>query len=284
MFACAAGPPGPRQSAAFPAVKAQSLDSAPAAEAGGAGAVESGKPAPPLQLPWGPALLSDEERLRGQSFYGSGARLRKLGEKLLAGQPIQVRAAVAGWLVGGPKTGSVAGCQHTRCHCPLPAGLPARRQHHRGQRGADHRRLLRLALLQLPECHLPAQVRSVLAGAAAAPACPGGSCAGKAVRQPACSTCSWATCTPAGCPACLSRSSHVLENRGTPASSSALAAPCAAELAAPVRGLVLLRQLRWFIAGLPLLPVQPPLLHCYAAYPAPRACAALRVGRRPGGG
>lgn len=42
----------------------------------------------PLQLPWVP-LLSEEERLRGMSYYGGGARLRAVAAKLAAGQHIK---------------------------------------------------------------------------------------------------------------------------------------------------------------------------------------------------
>jgi hypothetical protein len=52
---------------------------------------------PSLRLPW-PALLTEEEVQRGTTYYGSGARLRRVAEKLLAGQPIKV------YMLGGSVT------------------------------------------------------------------------------------------------------------------------------------------------------------------------------------
>ncbi len=42
-------------------------------------------------MPWEP-LLTDEEVQRAEGYYGTGRRIRKVAAKLLAGQPIQVRA------------------------------------------------------------------------------------------------------------------------------------------------------------------------------------------------
>lgn len=45
-------------------------------------------------MPWEP-LLTDEEVQRAEGYYGTGRRIRRVAAKLLAGQPIQVRAG--GW-------------------------------------------------------------------------------------------------------------------------------------------------------------------------------------------
>ena len=58
-----------------------------------------------LKLPWEPVLTKEELR-RGETYYGSGGRLNRLANKLLAGKPIKV------YTLGG------------RCTC-LPACLPA---------------------------------------------------------------------------------------------------------------------------------------------------------------
>ena len=51
--------------------------------------------APAVQeLPWEP-LLTNEEVQTAQGYYGSGARLRRVAAKLLAGQPITVGGG--GW-------------------------------------------------------------------------------------------------------------------------------------------------------------------------------------------
>jgi palmitoyltransferase len=42
-----------------------------------------------LQLPWAP-ILTPEEVQQGTTFYGGGARLRRVAAKLLAGQPVKV--------------------------------------------------------------------------------------------------------------------------------------------------------------------------------------------------
>ena len=42
-------------------------------------------------MPWEP-LLTHKEVLRGQGYYGSGERLRRVAAKLLAGEPISVIA------------------------------------------------------------------------------------------------------------------------------------------------------------------------------------------------
>lgn len=49
------------------------------------------------QLPWAP-LLTDDERARGITHYGSGARMRRVAAKLLRGQPIKA------FTVGGSVT------------------------------------------------------------------------------------------------------------------------------------------------------------------------------------
>lgn len=41
-----------------------------------------------LLLPWEP-LLSEEELQRGLTYYGSGARLQAVAQKLLEGKPIK---------------------------------------------------------------------------------------------------------------------------------------------------------------------------------------------------
>jgi hypothetical protein len=43
-------------------------------------------------------VLREEERHRGMSFYGSGGRVRRLGQRLLDGQPITVH------MIGGSIT------------------------------------------------------------------------------------------------------------------------------------------------------------------------------------
>jgi hypothetical protein len=50
-----------------------------------------------MEMPW-QAVLTEEERARGISFYGSGGRLRAVGRRLLEGQPIHVH------LLGGSIT------------------------------------------------------------------------------------------------------------------------------------------------------------------------------------
>ena len=45
-------------------------------------------------LPWEP-LLTHDDLQRGVQFYGTGARLRRVAAKLLAGEPIKVRASTA---------------------------------------------------------------------------------------------------------------------------------------------------------------------------------------------
>lgn len=42
-----------------------------------------------LQFPW-KRLLSDEEVQQGIAHYGGGSRLRRVAQKLLAGQPVKV--------------------------------------------------------------------------------------------------------------------------------------------------------------------------------------------------
>lgn len=53
-------------------------------------------------LPWEPLLTHDEVQ-RALGYYGTGHALRRVAAKLLAGQPIQVRA-------GGGRGGSCCGC------------------------------------------------------------------------------------------------------------------------------------------------------------------------------
>ncbi|KAI3430747.1 hypothetical protein D9Q98_009159 [Chlorella vulgaris] len=50
-----------------------------------------------LRIPW-TEVLREEERHRGMSFYGSGGRVRRLGQRLLDGQPITVH------MIGGSIT------------------------------------------------------------------------------------------------------------------------------------------------------------------------------------
>ena len=63
-------------------------------------------PPPPQDLlPWEP-LLTDEDVQRAQGYYGTGTRMRRVAAKLLAGQPVKVRAGGGGgW---GP--GRAGGC------------------------------------------------------------------------------------------------------------------------------------------------------------------------------
>lgn len=63
-----------------------------AAAAGGAagGAGISAAWAQRLAVPWGP-LLTQEEALRGLTYYGSGQRMQAVAKKLMAGKPIKVR-------------------------------------------------------------------------------------------------------------------------------------------------------------------------------------------------
>lgn len=42
-----------------------------------------------VEVPWEP-VLTEEETLRGMTYYGSGTRLRRLVHKLLAGDSIKV--------------------------------------------------------------------------------------------------------------------------------------------------------------------------------------------------
>lgn len=69
---------------------------APAALAAAARACPQQRCRPPAldvrrHLPWEP-LLTDEEVQRGEGYYGTGRRLRRVASKLLAGEPIQVRS------------------------------------------------------------------------------------------------------------------------------------------------------------------------------------------------
>ena len=50
---------------------------------------------PRLKLPWAP-LLSQDDILRGLTYYGTGERLRAVAAKLLAGKPIKVVWAATG--------------------------------------------------------------------------------------------------------------------------------------------------------------------------------------------
>lgn len=43
-----------------------------------------------LELPWGPPLFTEEERMRGMSYLGGGARMRALACKLMGGGPAKV--------------------------------------------------------------------------------------------------------------------------------------------------------------------------------------------------
>ena len=84
-----------------------------------------------LRVPWGP-LLTQQEALRGLSYYGSGARIQAVASKLLAGQPIKARGAVATGHGGGRCAGpaarlrlrrlrprSHAACAWAACRLPL---------------------------------------------------------------------------------------------------------------------------------------------------------------------
>ena len=77
----------------------------PLSRAGPAPATPSSSSPPPLRLrlPW-PAMLSQEEVLRGLGYYGSGERLRAVAAKLLAGRPIKVCVCgvLGGWIGEAP--------------------------------------------------------------------------------------------------------------------------------------------------------------------------------------
>lgn len=78
-----------------------------------------------LRVPWEP-LLAREEVLRGMGYYGSGARLRKVAAKLLAGQPIKVSGLLWGRPAGGSDARAADTCaRHAwlRAELCLPRGL-----------------------------------------------------------------------------------------------------------------------------------------------------------------
>ena len=88
--------------------------------------VPTANPTISLQLPWAP-ILTPEEVQQGTTFYGGGARLRRMAAKLRAGRPVKVvtsttgKGAAADKAVGGkrkdapggakaqPKTGKLGG-------------------------------------------------------------------------------------------------------------------------------------------------------------------------------
>lgn len=83
------------------------------------------KPAWEARTPWVP-MLTGEEVARGLDYYGSGARLRRVASKLLAGEPIKV------WMLCVPKAiGSVAPVLLSAAGLPCSAGRAAGWQHHR---------------------------------------------------------------------------------------------------------------------------------------------------------
>ena len=51
--------------------------------------VPTANPTISLQLPWAP-ILTPEEVQQGTTFYGGGARLRRMAAKLRAGRPVKV--------------------------------------------------------------------------------------------------------------------------------------------------------------------------------------------------
>lgn len=89
-------------------------------------------------LPW-EALLTDEEVQRAEGYYGTGARMRRVAAKLLAGEPIQVRAGLGlrvwqqraearlrGCRIRCRCCGHRLGDEPTTCHLLLPAAARSR--------------------------------------------------------------------------------------------------------------------------------------------------------------
>jgi hypothetical protein len=75
-------------------------------------------PLPQDALPWEP-YLTDEEVQRAEGYYGTGARLRRVAAKLLAGEPIQVRTAATSpaW---APSSKHELGLPASSCESRLP--------------------------------------------------------------------------------------------------------------------------------------------------------------------
>lgn len=67
-------------------------------------------------MPWEP-LLTDEEVQRAEGYYGTGRRIRRVAAKLLAGQPIQVRAGAVGRCSRG-RAGLLAALGQADCPPP----------------------------------------------------------------------------------------------------------------------------------------------------------------------
>ena len=81
---------------------------------------------PPLQerLPW-PPLLTAEEVQRAQGYYGSGAAMRRVAAKLLAGQPIKARAAGGAWACSTCGMSTVL-MLAVHCHPPTQQPTPCK--------------------------------------------------------------------------------------------------------------------------------------------------------------
>lgn len=72
------------------------------------------------RLNW-PPVLTEEEVLRGLSYYGSGRGLHRLAAKLLAGKPVKIVAiggSVTEW-GGGDPGGVVRGCTGMTAPCAV---------------------------------------------------------------------------------------------------------------------------------------------------------------------
>lgn len=99
-------------------MRQQSLDVQAAAEQrGGSGGG--------LQPPWGAALLSEEERQRGVSFWGSGARVHALAHRLRNGQPVKA-AFLGGSITAGSGVADTKACYASRFAQWLNATFPHR--------------------------------------------------------------------------------------------------------------------------------------------------------------
>lgn len=79
-----------------------------------------------LELPWGPPLFTDEERLRGMSYLGGGARMRAFACKLMGGGPVKV-VFLGGSITAGRGAGDEAKLSYVpRFARYLNATFPAR--------------------------------------------------------------------------------------------------------------------------------------------------------------
>lgn len=162
----------------------------------------------PLPLPWR-VLTTEEERLRGMTYYGSGQRLQRVASKLLAGRPIKLAT-----LGGSVTLASFLHRQGRSYSALLFRFVNESFPHRQGCRGG------------LPGCLQPCSaVRAARADGHHADA-----------RQRLCAA--WVKWL---LPACMARraarpaptgpcSGHVLHNGGMPGSSSAFFAPCVERL------------------------------------------------------